>query len=311
MCFWELFYFPQPSIFAVAMRTKIVFSVKKLFAFYLGTALLVSSCSARPDEKTTPTYPSQTSTATAELTPAPSDTIPATDTLHWYVYLTFDDGPQPGTSNCMQVCREEQVKASFFMVGMHAEQWQAGRLRVDTLRQSRPQFLLANHSYSHARNHYRYFYQHPDAALTDFMQAEKLLQPHYRIARLPGNNAWSIQHNERSHHLVASVLHKLDSVGYDVIGWDLEWNFRHTNSRPVQVPDTLAAQTLRLLQEAKTRVPRHLVLLMHDRMFAKPEDSASLQKYIQLLKSEPGMVFETIDHYPGVTKVSPPSAHPF
>lgn len=311
MCLKELFCFGFTSKFVIAMRRMVFFSVKKMLVVYLSALLLISGCSARPDEKATPTYPAKTSPETAENLPASADTVPAPDTLHWYVYLTFDDGPQHGTSNCIDVCRAEQAKASFFMVGMHAEKWQAGRLQVDTIRQSMPQFLLANHSYSHARNRYRYFYQHPDSALVDFEQAEKILQPNYRIARLPGNNAWSIQHHERSHHLVASVLHKLDSIGYDVIGWDLEWNFRHTNSRPVQVPDTLAARTLQLLREGKTRVPRHLVLLTHDRMFAKPEDAASLQRYIQLLKAEPGMVFETIDHYPGVAKVSPASAGPF
>lgn len=293
------------------MSSKVLFSIKKALAFYLGIVLLISSCSARPEEHTSSTFPAKTSSTAGEFTAPVSDKTPETDTLHWYIYLTFDDGPQPGTANCMQVCRAAEVKASFFMVELHAEQWPAGRHLVDTIRQGLPQFLLANHSYSHARNRYRYFYQHPDSALTDFLEAEKVLQPDYRIARLPGNNAWSIHHNERSHHLVASVLHKLDSIGYDVIGWDLEWNFRHTNSRPVQIPDTLAAQTLKLLREGKTRVPRHLVLLMHDRMFAKSEDAASLLKYIQLLKAEPGMVFETIHHYPGVAKVSGISAHPF
>ena len=311
MCFESLFYHPLASNFVVAMRSEALISVKKTFAFYLYIALLISSCSARTDERETPTYPSQKSTETGESLAAPSELAPAHDTTRWYIYLTFDDGPQHGTFNCIQVCREEQAKASFFMVGLHAERWQAGQKLAETIRQGQPQFLLANHSYSHARNRYRYFYQHPDTALTDFIQAEKILQPNFRIARLPGNNAWSIQHNERSHHLVASVLHKLDSIGYDVIGWDLEWNFRHTNSRPVQIPDTLAAQTMKLLQEGKTRVPRHLVLLMHDRMFAKSEDSASLHQYIQLLKAEPGIVFETIDHYPGVTKVSSASNHPF
>jgi len=311
MCFEIHFYSAYDSIFVIDMSSKALFSVKKALVFYLGTILLISSCSARPDEQPSPTYPSKTSADIGQFPTAPSDTVPAPDTLHWYVYLTFDDGPQHGTSNCIQVCKDEQAKASFFMVGMHAERWPEGKLRVDTIRQGQPQFLLANHSYSHARNRYRYFYQHPDDALTDFLQAEKILQPNYRIARLPGNNAWSILHNERSHHLVASVLHKLDSIGYDVIGWDLEWNFRHNNSRPVQLPDTLAARTLQLLREGKTRVPRHLVLLMHDRMFANPEDAASLQQYIQLLKAEPGMVFETIDHYPGVGKDSPVSAHPF
>ena len=156
MCFVELFCFPAASNFAVAMRSNSLISIKKILALYLGTALLTSSCAARPDEAETPTYPSKTSTNAVESSTAPTDTVPAPDTLHWYVYLTFDDGPQHGTSNCIQVCKAEQAKASFFMVGLHAEKWEAGRLHMDTIRQNQPQFLLANHSYSHARNRYRY-----------------------------------------------------------------------------------------------------------------------------------------------------------
>ena len=271
--------------------------------------LLVSCTSTPPSSENTPA--SLPAKPQKEAAPVIQEPPPAIDTTHWYVYLTFDDGPQPGTANCIQICKEEQVKASFFMVGLHTDRWGAGKRLVDTIRQAYPQFVLANHSYSHANNHYRYFYQHPYAALADFQQAEQVVRPNFRIARLPGNNAWGIEHIEKSHHLVAAVLHKMDSIGYDVIGWDQEWNFRHTNSRPVQIPDSLVARTLQLLREGKTRIPRHLVLLSHDRMFSRPADSASLQRYIFLLKQQPEIVFQTIDQDPGVSKSPAIAAHTF
>ena len=270
---------------------------------------LVSCTSTPPSSENTPA--SLPANPQKEVAPVIQEPPPAIDTTHWYVYLTFDDGPQPGTANCIQICKEEQVKASFFMVGLHTDRWGPGKRLVDTIRQAYPQFVLANHSYSHAYNHYRYFYQHPDVALVDFQQAEQVLQPKFRIARFPGNNAWGIEHKEKSHHLVAAVLHKMDSIGYDVIGWDQEWNFRHTNSRPVQIPDSLVARTMQLLREGKTRIPRHLVLLSHDRMFSRPADSASLQRYIFLLKQQPEIVFQTIDQYPGVSKSPAITAHTF
>jgi peptidoglycan/xylan/chitin deacetylase (PgdA/CDA1 family) len=271
---------------------------------------LLGSCTSAPPPSENTTYPQPDNSGKEEPT-LPQDVTPALDTTHWYVYLTFDDGPQPGTANCIQICKDEQVKASFFMVGLHSDKWRFGKLLVDTIRQAYPQFVLANHSYSHAKNYYRYFYQHPDAALADFELAEQVVRPNFKIARLPGNNAWGIEHKEKSHHLVASVLHKMDSIGYDVIGWDQEWNFRHTNSRPVQVPDSLAARTMQLLREGKTRIPRHLVLLSHDRMFSRPADSASLQRYVFLLKQQPNIVFQTIDQYPGVSKSPAITAHTF
>lgn len=283
---------------------------KKINLVFYSILCMLGSCTTAPSPSEKTTYPEPDKSAKEEPT-FPQDTTPALDTTHWYVYLTFDDGPQPGTANCIQICKDEQVKASFFMVGLHADKWRFGKLLVDTIRQSYPQFVLANHSYSHANNHYRYFYQHPDLALADFEQAEQVLQPNFKIARLPGNNAWGIEHKEKSHHLVAAVLHKMDSIGYDVIGWDQEWNFRHTNSRPVQLPDSLVARTMQLLREGKTRIPRHLVLLSHDRMFSRPADSASLQRYIFLLKQQPDIVFQTIDQYPGVSKSPATTAHTF
>jgi len=277
---------------------------KKINLVFCSILWMLGSCTTAPHPSENTAYPQSDRYGKEE------PTLPQ-DTAHWYVYLTFDDGPQPGTANCIQICKEEGVKASFFMVGLHTDNWGAGKRLVDFIRQAYPQFVLANHSYSHANNHYRYFYQHPDAALADFQQAEQVIRPNFRIARLPGNNAWGIGHKEKSHHLVAAVLHKMDSIGYDVIGWDQEWNFRHTNSRPVQIPDSLVARTMQLLREGKTRIPRHLVLLSHDRMFYHPADSASLQRYIFLLKQQPEVVFQTIDQYPGVSKSTPITAHTF
>ncbi|MER8827388.1 polysaccharide deacetylase family protein [Mesorhizobium sp. M0938] len=37
------------------------------------------------------------------------------------IYLTFDDGPLTGTSNILDVLEAEQVPATLFMVGMHAQ----------------------------------------------------------------------------------------------------------------------------------------------------------------------------------------------
>ena len=292
------------------MKCFTVFLGKSATRFFPLIIWLLVGCTSTPPSSenspvSLPTNPQQDDASVIQEPP------PVIDTTHWYVYLTFDDGPQPGTANCIQICKDEQVKASFFMVGLHTDRWGPGKRLVDTIRQAYPQFVLANHSYSHAYNHYRYFYQHPDEALADFQQAEQVVRPNFRIARFPGNNAWGIEHKEKSHHLVAAVLHKMDSIGYDVIGWDQEWNFRHTNSRPVQVPDSLVARTMKLLREGKTRIPRHLVLLSHDRMFSRPADSASLQRYIFLLKQQPEIVFQTIDQYPGVSKSPAITAHTF
>jgi len=47
-------------------------------------------------------------------------------------------------------------------------------------------------------------------------------------------------------------------------------------------------------------VKNNLVILVHDRMFAKQQYADSLTKFITLLKEDKRYTFETIDHYPGL-----------
>src|SRR5437867_5972916 len=93
------------------------------------------------------------------------------DSSKRYIYLTWDDAPQPpGTVICKSIFHNAGVKATFFVVGMH----QFDHIRkniVDTIRNSYPEFLIANHSYTHGfRNNYKSFYSRPDSAVKDFQR---------------------------------------------------------------------------------------------------------------------------------------------
>lgn len=224
------------------------------------------------------------------------------DSTKKYIYLSFDDGPQHGTVTCYEICRAANVKASFFMVGLHTEQKSDGRQIVSMIRNSYPQSLLANHSFSHANGKYTAFYHHPEEAEKDFFAAQRTLNIPYKIARLPGNRAWVRDGEVKATSLVHPVAHLLDSAGYNVIGWDAEWNFSKHSARPVQTPARLAAEIDSAFARNHTHVPNHLVLLTHDRMFQRPADADSLVKFINLLKQNPKYVFETVDHYPGLKR---------
>lgn len=222
------------------------------------------------------------------------------DSTKQYIYLSFDDGPQHGTVTCFDLLRKEGVKASFFMVGLQAAQKTDGKHIVSMIRESYPQILLANHSYTHASDKYVFFYHHPLMAEKDFFKAQDSLQVPYKIIRLPGNSAWAESGKIRASGLVKPVTQLLDSAGYDVIGWDVEWNFNHKNARPIQSPEKLAQQVDSAFAKNRTHIRNHLVILSHDRMFQRPGDAGSLAKFIAILKKNPRYVFETVDHYPGV-----------
>ncbi|WP_164974283.1 polysaccharide deacetylase family protein [Filimonas effusa] len=225
-------------------------------------------------------------------------TKPVYDTTKQYIYLTFDDGPQNGTMTCYNICRSEGVKATFFMVGQHVFDKRLSGI-VDTIRASYPQSLLANHSYTHANGHYQYFYSHPYFAQDDFLRAQTKLNVPYKIIRLPGNSAWVREGEVRASKTVKAVCNLLDSAGYNVAGWDVEWNFRHTDSKPVQSVSSMMKLVATAFERKETHTKNHLVILTHDRMFRHPADADSLRLFIAELKKNPAYEFETIDNYPG------------
>lgn len=188
------------------------------------------------------------------------------------------------------------------MVGLHTAQKSDGFTIVSMIREAYPQVLLANHSYTHANGKYISFYHHPYIAEQDFFQAQDFLHVPYKIARLPGNRAWLREGDTKATPLVEPVVRLLDSAGYNVIGWDVEWHFNHKNARPVQTPEKLAAEVDSAFARSETHVANHLVILSHDRMFQRPGDADSLAKFIHILKQNPQYVFETVDHYPGLKK---------
>ena len=216
-----------------------------------------------------------------------------------YVYLSFDDGPLEGTSNCIDICLNQKVPATFFEVGM--QQAASNRLKglYNRILQSEGQFVIANHSYTHANSKYRYFYHHPNLAFDDFMEAQNSLAIKNNIIRLPGNSAWNTTTLKKASDLVKPVVLKLDSAGFNIIGWDVEWEF-NKKGRPRQSPQILSDMVDSAFAHNHTATKNHLVILMHDHMFKASTDSTKLSNMIALLKANPKYQLRKITQYPGL-----------
>lgn len=290
------------------------FSVRQLsLAAFLLASISLFSCNNTTPQNSTVKQDTIQQSAEATAANAPADTIKkplvfdttpvAVDTNKRYIFLTFDDGPQPpGTSNCFDIFKQVGVKATFFAIAEHNEGENRERL-IDSIRNAYPQYLLANHSKTHAfHDHYINFYHHPEDALQDFLAAQQKLQVPFKIARLPGNSAWVRTGEVKASPLVKPVCELLDSAGYNVIGWDEEWGFKTANheSVPRQGAETMVKMINRDFDEHHLHTKHMLVLLAHDRMFAHPNYADSLVKCLTMLKNDPRYVFETIDHYPGI-----------
>ena len=238
------------------------------------------------------------------LTPPKAAIVPkaqevVVDSLAKYIYLSFDDGPLPGTSNCIDVCTTLNVEATFFEIAMHQSRSSYAKNLYNRILQNERLFTLCNHSYSHTYGRYLEFYHRPDTALADFMLAKKILKPTNNLVRLPGNNAWNTIHSKRASGLVKPLVKKLDSVGFNVMGWDLEWHF-DKHGKPVQSAAQVANLVDTLFKYNQTMQKNHLVILMHDQMYRTSTDSAKLANMIGLLKKNPHYQFRKLTAYPGL-----------
>jgi peptidoglycan/xylan/chitin deacetylase (PgdA/CDA1 family) len=223
------------------------------------------------------------------------------DSSKKYIYFTFDDGPQPGTMNCFHIVRELNVKASFFMIGVQIDSKKLEK-RVDSIRNSYPQILLCNHSFTHGNfNHYKSYYNNPDSAERDVMKAQASMRLPLKIFRTPAINSWNINGRIRAPQLSKQLISLLGNAGYEVAGWDVEWRFEtEEGTIPVQSADRMIREIENAFNNNETFVRNNLVVLTHDRMFAKRGYADSLRKVIAAFKKDKRIVFETMDHYPGI-----------
>jgi peptidoglycan-N-acetylglucosamine deacetylase len=265
-----------------------------LWSAFTATFLLLSGTACKEDK------PVQTPPVveTKPAIPAGPYKMPAekADSNAKYLYLTFDDGPLPGSEAINQLVTENKFKASVFVVGKHTNN---GRNSLRTLKdyEKNPYIDVCNHSYTHANNQYDKFYGRPDTALADIVKNEKELGLTLKTVRLPGRQLWSLP--ERDLNVKVSSAGKtaemLKAQGFKIIGWDVEWASKGT--KPKETPEDMVAKIEKLYKDDMTFTRNHLVVLAHDPMFSKPEGQAQLVKFVQLLR-EKNYVLENIRHYP-------------
>jgi peptidoglycan/xylan/chitin deacetylase (PgdA/CDA1 family) len=219
------------------------------------------------------------------------------------IYLTFDDGPNPGTHVVLNILDKEEVPASFFVIGEH--RYYGPREKRDWVRlQADNKFALCNHSYTHAwRNRFDTYYDHPEVVVADFQRCQDSLHFNNKISRTPGRNMWrlntitgsDVQRNKLS-------VDSLGKAGFVMMGWDAEWRYTGKTQKLINDADYMLEHIKNLFASNKTRTPNHLVVLAHDRTFADAEDSTQLAIFIQGLKKYPEYEFRLATTYPGVDK---------
>jgi hypothetical protein len=84
------------------------------------------------------------------------------------------------------------------------------------------------------------------------------------------------------------------------MGWDLEWHYDHKTFTLKNKSDEILQQIDSMFAWNKTKKQDHLVVLAHDQVYGKPDDSSELHNLIKKLKSRDEYELVVTSKYPGV-----------
>ncbi|MDP4263490.1 MAG: polysaccharide deacetylase family protein [Bacteroidota bacterium] len=218
------------------------------------------------------------------------------------IYLTFDDGPNRGTKNVLDIAEQEDIPVTFFIVGEHVFA-SIGQTRTwDSLKMAK-NIELCNHSYTHAHNRYNKFYNDPENVVKDVERTRESLLPDNNIVRAPGRSCWRVD----SLHFTdikksKKAIDSLQQAGFIVFGWDLEWEYNPKTLALKNSADDLLSEIDSMFSKGKTKVKDNLVVLAHDQVYQKSGDSMQLREFIQKLKKKEDYELALVNDFPGITK---------
>jgi len=178
-------------------------------------------------------------------------------------YLTFDDGPSAKvTPRILDVLLEENVPATFFVVGEHVQQYPELIRRMHAAGHT-----IGNHTYSHRA---ALIYQSPEALMREVHRTENLIYEitgeRTRIFRAPYGSY---------PNLTAPFRRALADSGYKIV----DWNVDSLDSRADGVPVRTIVDAVKRQAAGKERV----IILFHD-LPAKKTTAQALPEIISFLR---------------------------
>lgn len=187
------------------------------------------------------------------------------------VYLSFDDGPSYITDQILNLLKEEEIQATFFVLGQAAE---ANPERVQRIVEEG--HALGNHTYNH---NYAELYQDFNDYWQQIQQTERILyhltglRP--KLVRTPGGSYG---------HLDPFYFYFMDQAGYQIYDWNVD-------SGDAKRAGVTAEE---MIQNVKNTPLKHeMHVLMHDS--AKREETVkALPEIIAYYKSQ-GYRFAPMD----------------
>ena len=188
-------------------------------------------------------------------------------------YLTFDDGPSKYTPQILEILRENNIKATFFITGWCTE----GKENI--LRQVADEgHTVGLHSWSHD---YDEIYESTDSWLEDFARVYR------KVYAVTGQKPWCFRfpggsYNNYNRDTADDIIAEMESRGFAFYDWN----------SATQDASTSATYDSCMEHIRESINADHEVVLMHDSLEITPE---YLQDVIDYIRGE-GYSFETLDN---------------
>lgn len=187
-------------------------------------------------------------------------------------YLTFDDGPSKYTPQILEILRENDIKATFFITGWCTEGKETILRKV-----AEEGHTVGLHSWSHD---YEKIYSSTDEWLEDFARVYR------KVYAVTGQKPWCFRfpggsYNNFNRDTADDIIAEMDKRGFAFYDWNAATADASTSatydSCLENIRDSINAD--------------HEVVLMHDSLELTPE---YLQDVIDYIRGE-GYSFETLD----------------
>ena len=205
------------------------------------------------------------------------ETAELPQTAQHKVYLTFDDGPSVYTDDILDVLREYDVKATFFVVGKEDDVSKAAYKRIVD-----EGHTLAIHSYSHK---YGEIYNSVDDYAYDLERLESLLYEvtgtQCKYVRFPGGSS-----NKVSKVPMSDIIKYLHAQGMEYFDWNISASDAVNTAL---APEAILANVTTGIEKYETEV-----ILLHDTGNRKSTVDA-LPMIIENIKAREGYELLPID----------------